>query len=184
MSWNHQLWATYPLMARKRTTASQTQISIWSRRTLTENRELSPKTVITRCFQIALKIHIMTHVVAVVFRYGLNHNRHYQLKTADLKFSDTGKRRNKEWTRIMLGIIAGKIWRRIDLDITEDSYLRSKCQKYWEMTEESMKYIILLWNAHQKLSKYLRSRNTRGAHPVAATNARHTKGLASWRHSR
>ena len=189
--WNHQLWATFPLMARKRTTANQMQISKWSRKTLTENIELSPKTVlilhsreIIRCFQIVSKIPLVEMLVVVVFRWGLNHNRHYLLKSVDPKFFDTGKRRNREWIRIMFAITAEKIWRRIDSDIMEDSYLRSRCPRSWKMRVESMRYTIPRSNVLQKQSKSLRLKNIREALPAAATNARRIKDLESWRHNR
>lgn len=72
------------------------------------------------------------------------------------KWSDIGRKRSLEWTKTMSDIIVEKIWPKTDSDITVDSFLKSKWIKLWTTKAVSMKFIILRWNVHLRLNKYLK----------------------------
>ena len=80
--------------------------------------------------------------------------------------SNTGRKKSSEWTRTMWGTLAARIWQKIGLGTTEDSFLKSKWIRYLTTKGALMRFITLRLNVPQKQNKFLRLKNSRGR-PVA-----------------
>ena len=89
-------------------------------------------------------------------------------RSVDTKSWDTGKRKSKGETKITSGTIAEKIWLRIDLDTTGDSFPKIKWKRFWATKEARMRSTTPLWVAHRRQSWFSKLRGMHGQLAPAA----------------